>query len=150
MSNSKLLKNVFCHSVSCTPVKRLSKKNWSKLFKNHQTDLSCSTQSTIEIGDSITAGVASFSNTWYKFFRNALNLGIRYCTEHVIWRVNNLSYPASLKYVIIHCGPNNIKFNHPNDIFKCILFVYFIIQSKLPNAQIIVTGLFPEAMTFCS
>ena len=33
MSNSKLHKHGFCRSVSCTPVKHLSKKNWSELFK---------------------------------------------------------------------------------------------------------------------
>ena len=61
MSNSKLLKHGFYRSVSCPAVKRLSKKNWSELFKNHQIDLSCSTPSTIGIGHSIAAGLARFS-----------------------------------------------------------------------------------------
>ena len=76
MSNSKLLELGFYRSVSCTPVKRLFKKNWSELFMNHQIDLSCSTPSTIVIGDSIAAGLARFSDVWHNFFRNALNLGI--------------------------------------------------------------------------
>ena len=62
MSDSKLLKHGFYRSVSCTLVKRLSKKNWSQLFKHHQTDLSCCTPSTIVIGDSIAASLARFSN----------------------------------------------------------------------------------------
>ena len=102
---------------------------------NHQIDLSCSTPSTIVIGDSIAAGLARFSDVWHNFFRNALSLcigGDR--TEHVIWRVDNLSFPASIKYVIIHCGTNNTKFNNPTDIADDILSVYFLIQSKLPNA----------------
>ena len=149
MSNSKLLKLGFYRSVSCTPVKRLFKKNWSELFMNHQIDLSCSTPSTIVIGDSIAAGLARFSDVWHNFFRNALNLGIGGDrTEHVIWRVYNLSFPASLKYVIIHCGTNNVKFNNATDIANGILCVYFLIQSKLPNAQIIVTGLFPRSQNF--
>ena len=53
MSNSVLLKLGFYRSVSCTPVKRLFKKNWSELFMNHQIDLSCSNPSPIVIGDSI-------------------------------------------------------------------------------------------------
>ena len=53
MSNSILLKLGFYRSVSCTPVKRLFKKNWSELFMIHQIDLSCSTPSPIVIGDSI-------------------------------------------------------------------------------------------------
>ena len=83
------------------------------------------------------------------FFRNALNLGIGGDrTEHVIWRVDNLWFPASIKYVIIHCGSNNTKFNNPTDITNGILYVYFLIQPKLPNAQIIVTGLFLRSQTF--
>ena len=38
----------------------------------------------------------------------------------------------------MHCGTNNI-------IANGILCIYFLIQSKLPNAQIIVTGLFPTS-----
>ena len=45
----------------------------------------------------------------------------------------------------MHCGTNNIKFNNPTDIANSILCIYFLIQSKLPNAQIIVTGLFPRS-----
>ena len=70
-------------------------------------------------------------------------------TEHVIWRVDNLSFPPSRKYVIIHCGTTNIKFNNPTDIANSILCIFFyLIQSKLPNAQIIVTGLFPRSQKF--
>ena len=76
MSNTKLLKLGFYRSISCTPVKRLFKKNWSELFMNHQIDLSCSTPSTTVIGDSIAAGLARFSDVWYNFFHNPLNLGI--------------------------------------------------------------------------
>ena len=125
------------------------KKNWSELLKNHQIELSLSTPSTIVIGDSIAAGPARFSDVWHNFFCNALDLGIGGDrTEHEIWRVDNLSFLASIKYVIIHCGTNDIKFNNPTDIANGILCVYFLIQSKLPNAQIIVTGLFPRSQKF--
>ena len=83
------------------------------------------------------------------FFRNVLNRAIgRDRTEHVIWRVDNLSFPAFTKYVIIHCGTKNIKFNNPTEIPNGILCVHFLIQSKLANAQIIVTGLFSRSQTF--
>ena len=57
-------------------------------------------------------------------------------------------FPASTKYVIIHCGTKNIKFNNPTEIRNGILCVHFLIQSKLANAQIIVTGLFSRSQTF--
>ena len=53
-----------------------------------------------------------------------------------------------MKYVIIHCGTNNIKFNNPTDITNGILCVYYLIQSKLPNARIVVTGIFPRSQKF--
>ena len=43
------------------------------------------------------------------------------------------------------CGTNNIKFNNPTDIANGILCIYFLIQSELPSAWIIVTGLFPRS-----
>ena len=42
-------------------------------------------------------------------------------------------------------GTNNVEFNNTTDISLC---VYFIIQSKFPNAQVIVTGLFPRSQKF--
>ena len=85
----------------------------------------------------------------HNLFRNAPNLGIGGdCTEHVILRVDNLSFPASINYIIIHFGTNSVKFNNPSDIANGILRVYFLIQSKFPNAQIIVTGLFRRSQTF--
>ena len=117
MSNLKLLKLCFYLLVLSTPVTRVFKKTWSELFINHQIDLSYSTLSTIVIGDLIAAGLARFNDVWYHFVRNALNVGIGGDpTEHVIWRADNLLFPAPIKSVIIHCGTNNIKFNNPTDI----------------------------------
>ena len=80
------------------------------------------------------------------FFRNVLNRRIgRDCTEHVICRVDNLSFPAFTKYAIIHCGTNNIKFKNPTDIVSGVLCVHHLIQPRLPSAQIIVTALFPRS-----
>ena len=71
------------------------------------------------------------------FFCNALNLGIGGdWSEHVICRVDNLSFPASKKYLIIHCVTNNIKFNNLTDIADGILCAYILIQFRLPNARI--------------
>ena len=139
MSNSKLLKLGFYCSVSCTLVKHLF-KNWWELFLNHQIDLSCSTPSTIVIGDSTATGLARFSDVWHNFFCNALNFGIGGDrTEHIVWRVRNLLFPA----LIIHYGTNNIKLNNPTDTANGVLCI-----SKLPNAQIIVLVFSPEAKHF--
>ena len=101
------------------------------------------------IGDSIAAGIARFTDVCHNFFRNALNLGIEGDrTEHVICRVDNLSFQASIQCVIIHCGTNNIKFNNAADIANGILCAYYLIQSKLPNALIIITGFFPRSQKY--
>ena len=71
------------------------------------------------------------------FFRNALNFDIGGDrTEHVIWRVNNLSFPASIKYIIIHCGANNIKFNNPIDM-----------ANGISNGSLVLV-FFPDAKNF--
>ena len=44
----------------------------------------------------MAAGLARSSNVWHKFVLN-LRIGGD-CGEHVIWRVDNLSFPASIKY----------------------------------------------------
>ena len=149
MANLKLLKHGVYRSVSYTPVKCLSKKKWSELFKNHQINLSCSAPSKIVITDSIAAGLAPFVDALYNFFRNALNFSIGgNRTEHVTWRVDNLSFPASIKFVIIYYGTDNIKFNNPTGIVNNILCVYSLIKSKLPNAWNIVTGYFHRSQKF--
>ena len=51
MSNSKVPMRGFYRSVSSTPVRLLSTKNCSELFRNHQVDLCCSIPSTFVIGD---------------------------------------------------------------------------------------------------
>ena len=76
MSNSKLPIHDFYCLLSCAPVRHLSTKNCSELFKNHQVDLSCSIPSTIVIGDSIAAGLPRCRDAWYNVFLNATNLGI--------------------------------------------------------------------------
>ena len=54
------------------------------------------------IGESIAVGLARFSNFCYTFFRNALNFGIgEDRTEQVFWRIDNLSFPAFIKNLII-------------------------------------------------
>ena len=95
------------------------------------------------IGESIAVGLARFSNFCYTFFRNALNFGIgEDRTEQVFWRIDNLSFPAFIKNLIINSGTNNIKFSNATNISNGIVSVYFLIQSKLPNAQVIVTVFF--------
>ena len=72
--------------------------------------------------------LARFSDVWHNYFCNALDLGIGGDRkEHLIWRVDNLSSPTFIKYVIIHYGTNNIIFNNPTDIANGISWVYFLI-----------------------
>ena len=126
------------------------KKDWSELFKNNQIDLTCSTPSTILIGDSIAAGLGRFSNVWHNFFRNALNRGIGGDrTEQVVYRVDKLSFPASIKCAVIDWGTNNIRFNNPTNTANDILCIYFPTQSKLPMHRLLLPVFPPEAKNIC-
>ena len=146
-SNTKLLKLGLYRSVSCTRVKRLFKKNWSELFMNHQIDLSCIIPFIIVIIDSIAAGLAHFSVVWHNFFRNALNLCIGgYRAKHVIWRVDKLSFPASMTlYTVVPITSNSII-----QLILPMVFYAFIIKFTLnyPMRRLLLLFFSPEATNF--
>ena len=88
--------------------------------KNHIHQLTYTHFDTIIIGDSIATGLSR--NVWETFFKESLNLGIGGDrTQHILWRVERLPVPSHLKYVIIHCGTNNISNDSPTEIANSIL-----------------------------
>lgn len=60
MPKLKLLKHGFYSLVSYTLLKCLSRKNWSDLLEQHEINFFRSTPSTIVLGYTIEAGLASF------------------------------------------------------------------------------------------
>jgi len=93
------------------PVVR-SKDGWMKSFKQHQVLLNIQNPEVVIIGDSIAKGLQRYSDIWKDNFTSSLNLGVGGDrVEHVLWRIQNYSLPASVKVVVVMCGTNNIGKN---------------------------------------
>ena len=110
--------------------------HWLDDHKNHVHQLRYNHFDAIIIGDSIAAGLSSYSNVWETFFNESLNLGIGSdCTQHILWRVERLPLPSHLKYIIIHCGTNNINKDSPSEIANSILCIALLFKKKEPQSE---------------
>ena len=69
------------------------------------------------IGDSNVAGLSRYQAVWKKYYfktYKALNCGIfRDRTQNFLWRAEDLPLPLSVKYLVVHCGTNNLDHNKP-------------------------------------
>ena len=92
----------------------------------------------------IPAGLSRYSSVWKTFFKESLNLGIAgEPTQHILWRMERLPVLSHLKYVIIHCGTNNISKDSPSKIANSILCIALLKKKKRnPYPKIIITGIF--------
>ena len=80
-----------------------------------------------------------YTDIWRKFFAplNALNLGIGGDrTQHVLWRAENLDISPSTKFVVLHCGTNNIDRDTPTCIANGIISIALTFQEKVVSMMI--------------
>ena len=102
---------------------------------------------TLLIGDSIVVGLTRYQYIWKKYFKfpKTVNCGIPGDeTQHVLWRAKNLFIPPSVKFIVVHCGTNNLDYNNPIDIAKGILNIGKSLLEKAPKSNIILTGILPR------
>ena len=125
-------------SAATTPSGRDNKSGWYDIHQKH-VNLSLNSKTILVlIGDSIVAGLSRYA------FDN-LNYWIGGdCTQHVLWRAENATLPNSLKYVVIHCGTNNIDRDQPRDIANGVIAIGLTLQEKCSGLKVIVTGLLPR------
>lgn len=134
-------------SPSTTPVGRDTKPGWYDTHERHVEFAKTKFPSIVICGDSIVAGLSRYPRVWGKYFkpRQALNCGIGGDqTQHVLWRMENISLPTSVHYVVIHCGTNNIDRDSPQDIANGIISVGLVLQEDNLNIHVVVTGLIPR------
>ena len=134
-------------SVATIPSGHDNKSGWYDIHQKHVNLLLNSKTRLVLIGDSIVAGLSRYANIWRTFFKifDTLNYGIGGDhTQHVLWHAENVTLPNSLKYVVIHCGTNNIDRDQPRDIANGIISIRLILQEKCCGLKIIVTGLLPQ------
>ncbi|XP_065674481.1 platelet-activating factor acetylhydrolase IB subunit alpha1 [Hydra vulgaris] len=139
----------YCTNISpaTTPSYRDNKAGWFETHNKHAALAVSSKSEVILIGDSIIAGLSRYHNVWRKYFNplKALNFGIGGDrTQHVLWRAENLTLSQAIKYIVIHCGTNNLDHDNSQDIANGIISIGLVFQEFNPNIKIIVTGLLPR------
>ena len=99
------------------------------------------------IGDSIIANFDKCSDIFDKFFLpfHTLNFGISEDKiQNVLWRVYNMTLPASVEYVIIHCGTNNLGHNSLLKIAEGLINIACILKKNYKDLHIFVSCLLPR------
>ena len=130
------------------PLARNDKFGWYNTFRKHVTMSTSSTNAKLVlIGDSIIANFDKCSNIFDKFFLlfRTLNFDISVDKiQNVLWRVYNMTLPASLEYVIIYCGTNNLGHNSPLKIAEGLINIACILKKNYKNLHIFVSCLLPR------
>ena len=99
------------------------------------------------IEDSIIVNFDKCSDIFDRFFLpfRTLNVGISgHKIQNVLWRVFNMTLPASVEYVIIHCSTNNLGHNSPLKIAEGSRNITCILKKNYKNLHILVSCLLPR------
>ena len=133
-------------TVECAKARR-NKVGW---FENYQKHI-CLTKpmqpTTLLVGDSIVVERTWYQIIWKKYFKSpkTVNCGIAGDkTQHVLWRAKNVFIPPSVKFIVVHCGTNNLEYNDPIDIAQGNLNIGKSRLEKDPKSNIILTGILPR------
>jgi len=129
------------------PHPRLSKIGWMDSYSKLNTLSECSTHNILLIGDSLIYGLGRYGLVWERYFKNrhTLNCGIRgNKAVNVLWRSQHMSLSPSLRFIVIHCGTNDLNSSIPNDIALAVLNTGSTFKKRSPKSSIIITGLLPR------
>ena len=99
--------------------KKRSKIGWIETHYHQKELLRKSYASVVLIADSIVAGLKRFPTVWRNFILRykTVNLGIGGDRiENILWRINDIVLPKSIRSVVIHCGTNNIDTSSSDEI----------------------------------
>ena len=129
------------------PLTRNCKIGWYNIFRNHVTmSISSTNTKLVLIGDSIIANFDKCYDFFDKFFPfRILNFSISWDKiQNVLWRVCNMTLPASVEYIIIHCGTNNLGLNSQLKIAEGLINVACILKKNHKNLHIFVGCFLPK------
>ena len=129
-------------SVIMTPARRET-KGW--LHRRFVEEARISIGSMLFVGASIIAHFKT-SVAWEKCFMGELNIGIGGdCTQHVLWRLQHMKLPTTVKFAILHCGTNNIgRNNTPAAIAHGIKACGLQLLQMVPGIKVIIAGIIPK------
>ena len=122
------------------PLARNGKFGWYNTFRKHVTMSTSSTNAKLVlIGDSIIANFDKCSDIFDKFFLHFRTLSFAISgdnIQNVLWRVSNMTLPASVEYVITYCGTNNLGHNSPLKIAEGLTSIACILKKNYNNLHI--------------
>ena len=128
-------------------LKKRSKSGWIETHYRQKELLRKSYVSVVGIGDSIVAGLSRYPTGRRNFILRykTINLGIGGDrTENVLWLINNIVLPKSIRSVVIHCVTNNIDTNSSDEISVGVVTIARSIFHRYLNIGVIVSGLLPR------
>ena len=99
----------------------------------------------VVIGNSIVVGLRHCPMVSRNFFSRyrTINLRIRRDqVENVLWRINGMVLPKSVRSVVILCGTNNIDTSSSDEISWGFVSITVSIFHRYPNIEVIVSGTF--------
>ena len=127
--------------------KKRSKSGWMETHYHQKELLRKSYASVVVIGDSIVAGLRRYPTVWRDFILRyeTINLEIRGDrVENVLWRINDIVLPKSIRSVVIHCGTDNIDTSSSDEISVAVVTIPRSISHRYPNIEVIVSVLLPR------
>ena len=104
-----------------------------KYFTEHWTDIN-------------SRGLSRHTKVRNSFFgKGTLNCRIRGGkVENLLWRAEKLEFLPAIRQTIIHCGPNNIQENTPDDIANGLLCSAFTIKKRNSLTNVYITWFLPR------
>ncbi|GAB5559614.1 MAG: hypothetical protein SynsKO_12610 [Synoicihabitans sp.] len=138
-------------ALAADPTVGATKYGNARFFRFHAEFLERAAKGNVDLlflGDSITRGWASQGEIWQEAwgeYRPA-NFGIGGDrTENVIWRIEQGELDKiSPRVVVLMIGTNNLASNDVAGIVAGNRRIVDLIQEKLPNAKILLLGVFPR------
>ena len=130
------------------PLARNGKFAWYNTFRKYLTLSTSSTNAKLVlIGDSINESFDKCNDIFNKFFLSfcTVNFGINGDKiQNVLWCVCNMTLPASVEYLIIHCGTNNLRHNSSFKFAEGLTNIACILKKNCKNFHIFVSCLLPR------
>ena len=127
--------------------KKQSKSDWIETHYHQKYLLKKSYASVVVIGHSIVAGLRPYPTVQRNFILKykTVNPGIGGDRiKNVLWRINDIVLPKSIRSVVIHCGTNNINTSSSDEISVGVVTIARSFSHCYPNIELIVSGLLPR------
>ena len=127
--------------------KKRSKSGWIQTHYHQKELLRKYYASVVMIGDSIVAGLRRYPTVWRNFILRykTINLGIGGDRiENVLWCINDIVLPKSIRSIFIHCGTNNIDTSSSDEISVGVVTIARSISHRYPDIEVIVGRLLPR------